>query len=40
MAKQRAVNTHNDLNAETRERIVALLNQQMADTFDLFSQTK
>ena len=40
MAKQRTVNTHNDLEAETRERMVALLNQQMADTFDLFSQTK
>lgn len=40
MAKQRAVNTHNDLSQETRDRMVALLNQQMADTFDLFSQTK
>ena len=40
MAKQRAVNTHNDLDAEIRERMVTLLNQQMADTFDLFSQTK
>jgi starvation-inducible DNA-binding protein len=29
-----------DLDAETREQIVALLNQQLADTFDLYSQTK
>ena len=40
MPKQRSVNTHNDLDQETRERMVTLLNQQMADTFDLFSQTK
>jgi starvation-inducible DNA-binding protein len=29
-----------DLSAETRSKIVALLNQQLADTFDLFSQIK
>jgi starvation-inducible DNA-binding protein len=29
-----------DLDAETRAQIVALLNQQLADTFDLYSQTK
>jgi starvation-inducible DNA-binding protein len=29
-----------DLDAETRDQIVALLNQQLADTFDLYSQTK
>jgi starvation-inducible DNA-binding protein len=29
-----------DLDGETREQIVALLNQQLADTFDLYSQTK
>ncbi|HEX9004478.1 MAG TPA: DNA starvation/stationary phase protection protein Dps [Blastocatellia bacterium] len=29
-----------DLDSETREQIVALLNQQLADTFDLYSQTK
>lgn len=29
-----------DLPASTRERIVDLLNQQLSDTFDLFSQTK
>jgi starvation-inducible DNA-binding protein len=29
-----------DLSAETRSKVVALLNQQLADTFDLFSQIK
>lgn len=29
-----------DLDSETRAQIVALLNQQLADTFDLYSQTK
>ena len=29
-----------DLDSETREQIVALLNQHLADTFDLYSQTK
>lgn len=29
-----------DLDGETREQITALLNQQLADTFDLYSQTK
>lgn len=29
-----------DLDPETRAQIVALLNQQLADTFDLYSQTK
>ncbi len=29
-----------DLDGETREQIVALLNRQLADTFDLYSQTK
>jgi starvation-inducible DNA-binding protein len=32
--------TGNDLAAESRHKIVALLNQQLADTFDLYSQTK
>ena len=40
MAKRQTLKTSNDLSAETRERVVGLLNQQMADTFDLFSQTK
>ena len=29
-----------DLDSETREQIITLLNQQLADTFDLYSQTK
>lgn len=29
-----------DLDSETREQLVTLLNQQLADTFDLYSQTK
>lgn len=29
-----------DIDGETREQIITLLNQQLADTFDLYSQTK
>lgn len=29
-----------DIDGETREQIIGLLNQQLADTFDLYSQTK
>ncbi len=29
-----------DLDSETRAQMIALLNQQLADTFDLYSQTK
>ena len=29
-----------DLNRETRSQMITLLNQQLADTFDLYSQTK
>lgn len=29
-----------ELDAETRAQLIALLNQQLADTFDLYSQTK
>ena len=29
-----------DLDPETRAQLIALLNQQLADTFDLYSQTK
>jgi starvation-inducible DNA-binding protein len=32
--------TRNDLGADTRQEIVNLVNAQLADTFDLFSQTK
>jgi starvation-inducible DNA-binding protein len=40
MNKLKLHKTSIDLDAETREQIVALLNQQLADTFDLYSQTK
>jgi starvation-inducible DNA-binding protein len=40
MPKQKTVTTHNDLDQGTREQVIQLLNQQLADTFDLFSQTK
>jgi len=40
MSKPKMHKTSIDLDAETREQIVALLNQQLADTFDLYSQTK
>lgn len=32
--------TRNDLPLEMRDQLVSLLNQQLADTFDLYSQTK
>jgi starvation-inducible DNA-binding protein len=32
--------TRNDLAAETRAKMISLLNQHLADTFDLMSQTK
>ncbi len=32
--------TRHDLPAAVRSRMIALLNQQLADTFDLMSQTK
>lgn len=32
--------TRIDLDSETREQVIAILNQQLADTFDLYSQTK
>jgi starvation-inducible DNA-binding protein len=40
MNKPKMHKTSIDLDAETRQQIVALLNQQLADTFDLYSQTK
>lgn len=36
----RMVKTHHDLPEDTREEMILLLNNQLADTFDLFSQTK
>jgi starvation-inducible DNA-binding protein len=38
MANRKA--TRNDLPPPVRAKMIALLNQQLADTFDLFSQTK
>ena len=32
--------TRNDIPQEMRDQLVTLLNQQLADTFDLYSQTK
>lgn len=40
MAKRRVFKTRIDLAAGTREKMIALLNQQLADTFDLYSQSK
>ena len=40
MANKKSFSTQNDLPAETRKKMVDLLNRQLADTFDLFSQTK
>ena len=39
MTKEK-VSTSIDLNAKTRKPMIDLINQQLADTFDLFSQTK
>lgn len=36
----RMFETRNDLGEEARQKMVDLLNQQLADTFDLMSQTK
>jgi starvation-inducible DNA-binding protein len=36
----RMVPTHIDLPEDARQQMVQLLNEQLADTFDLFSQTK
>ncbi len=40
MGKAKTYQTSIDLDLETREQIIALLNQQLADTFDLYSQAK
>jgi len=39
MAKARN-STRNDLDARLRERMIGLLNQQLADTLDLYTQVK
>ncbi len=38
--KERLAETRSDLALETRRKMVSLLNQQLADTSDLYSQTK
>jgi len=40
MAKPKTFTTRTDRAPETREKMIRLLNQQLADTFDLYSQTK
>jgi starvation-inducible DNA-binding protein len=40
MTDSRIFPTRNDLPSEVRERMIDLLNQQLADTFDLYSQAK
>jgi starvation-inducible DNA-binding protein len=40
MAKRKVFKSRINLAAGTREKMIALLNQQLADTFDLYSQTK
>ena len=32
--------TRNDIPADNRAKLISILNQQLADTFDLMSQTK
>lgn len=36
----RSFKTRNDLDEKTRQQIIALVNEQLADTFDLYSITK
>jgi len=40
MSKLKTYKTRNDLPAEVREQMITLLNQHLADTFDLYSQAK
>ena len=40
MATTKSFQTHIDLPEEVRGEMIGLLNQQLADTFDLFSQSK
>lgn len=39
-AMTKVFSSHIDLPLDTRQKMITMLNQQMADTFDLFSQTK
>ena len=40
MGKLKTYKTSNDLPAKVREQVITLLNQHLADTFDLYSQAK
>ena len=40
LADEAIFNTHNDLKSNTRDEVIAVLNQHLACTFDLMSQTK
>ena len=40
MATTQEIETRIDIPAKTREQVITMLNQQLADTFDLYSQTK
>lgn len=40
MKTKKTFATRIDLSPEVRNQMIALLNQQLADTFDLYSQTK
>ena len=40
MATARTFKTRIDLPADRREKLIALLNQHLADTFDLYGQSK
>ena len=40
MTSRKTYRTSIDLDGETRAQIIEILNQQLADTFDLYSQTK
>jgi starvation-inducible DNA-binding protein len=40
MASRKTYRTSIDLDGETRSQVIDILNQQLADTFDLYSQTK
>ncbi len=40
LADEAIFNTHNDLKSDTRDEVIAVLNQHLACTFDLMSQTK
>lgn len=40
MSKLKTYKTRNDLPGEVREQMITLLNQHLADTFDLYSQAK